>query len=575
MLKYFLGLVSGIVLVFLAVVLFAALALSYRQKPPEITANSTLVLRLSGDVPEKASLDVPGLPAILGGGGASLTVANVWTGLQRAASDSRIRALVVQPEGLAAGWAKLEEFRSGIERFRRSGKPVYFYLRNPSTRDYYVALAATRIYLGPEEPLYLKGLRSESMYFKKTLDKLGASIEVEHAGKYKDYGDMFTRSDMSPETREVTTALVDTLFADIVEHVAAARHKSPAEVRALIDRGPFTASRALAEGLVDRVSFEDQMWGDLARESGAPSQRKVSFEQYLKAAPAPAATRTIALIVGDGDITRGKPGDDAATSSGITSFGWSKLLRQVASDSTIQGAIIRINSPGGEVGASDEIWREMSLLSKKKPIVFSMSDMAASGGYYIALTGDPIVAAPGTFTGSIGVVFGKANLRGLYEKLGVTKDSIQRGRHADIDSDYTPLNPEERQLLRDGIDESYQAFVTKVAEARRRSFSDIEPKSQGRVWLGSQALEQGLVDQLGGLDTALAALKKKAGIPPAEPVTILTYPAGPRLLDYLVHRTSTESMLHARLREVFGLTPFEAWMHGGYLRLMPYSFSVR
>jgi protease-4 len=260
--------------------------------------------------------------------------------------------------------------------------------------------------------------------------------------------------------------------------------------------------------------------------------------------------------------------------SSLTAHGFVKLLRQVAGDSTIKAVVVRINSPGGEVTASDEIWREMNLLSKKKPTVISMSDAAASGGYYMAMTGDPIVAYPGTLTGSIGVVFGKPNLHGLYDKIGIAKDSIERGRHAGIDSDYRPLTGDERQMLRAGIDESYKDFVTKVAEARHRKFEEIEPLSQGRVWMGDQAKANGLVDEIGGLDTALDLAKRKANIPAAENVTVVTYPARRDFLDILLRKSSGD-MLESRLTQVFGRMPFHAWMKGGYLRLMPYWVDVR
>jgi protease-4 len=252
------------------------------------------------------------------------------------------------------------------------------------------------------------------------------------------------------------------------------------------------------------------------------------------------------------------------------------VLSRVANDSGIKGVIVRIDSPGGEVTASDEIWRRMNLLSKKKPTVISMSDTAASGGYYMAMTGDPIVAYPGTLTGSIGVVYGKPNLHGLYEKLGVTKNSIERGKHADIDSDYTPLSPEERALLRQGIDESYHDFVSKVAAARHRPFEEIEPLAQGRVWLGSQAAARGLVDQLGGLDAAVDLVKKRAGIPSGERVAMEVYPEPVSILDMLLKRSSSpEDLLETRLAGVFGGVPFHAWMKGGYLRLMPYRVETR
>jgi protease-4 len=572
MVKFLIGLVTGVLLVFLTIgVLFFAL-LRFREKPPGIAANSVLVLRLRGDLPERSPVEIP-----IFSQGPSLTVSNVWMSLRTAAADSHIKAVVLEPEGLNAGWAKLEELRGDVEQFRKSGKPVYAYLRTPTAREYYIATAADRIYLGPEDPLYLKGMRAEIMYFKKTLDKLGVSVEVEHAGKYKDFGDMFTRPDMSPETREVITSVVDDLYGNLIAHIAAGRKKTPEQVRALIDEGPFLAPEAEKAGLVDELRFEDQMWGELKSRLNSGDLKRVKAETYVRVAPESVGLQgksRIALIIGEGDITRGDPDSTTSDGNGLTSSSFDKLLEQVAGDSSIRAVIVRIDSPGGEVTASDDLWRQMNLLSKKKPMVISMSDLAASGGYYMAMTGDPIVAYPGTETGSIGVVFGKPNLHGLYDKLGITKDAVQRGKNADIDSDYTSLTTDERQKLRQGIDASYQDFVTKVADARHRKFDEIEPLAQGRVWLGSQAKPRGLVDELGGLDTAIEMVKKKAKIPMAERVTVITYPPRRSVFDMLLRR-SQEDMLESKLRQVFQGMPFHAWMKGGFLRMAPYQVVVR
>jgi protease-4 len=235
--------------------------------------------------------------------------------------------------------------------------------------------------------------------------------------------------------------------------------------------------------------------------------------------------------------------------------------------------VVRIDSPGGEVFASDAIWREMNLLSKKKPTVISMSDTAASGGYYIAMTGDPVVAYPGTITGSIGVVFGKANLHGLYDKVGVTKDFLTRGRFADIDSDYQPLSAAAREKLKTAIDENYRSFVTKVATARRRKFDEIEPLAQGRVWLGSQAKANGLIDELGGLDRAIELVKDKARIPKSERVSLVTYPAKRSIFDILFGQ-AIESALESRLGGVLKSWQIRLWTRGGMMRLMPYTIEV-
>jgi protease-4 len=378
---------------------------------------------------------------------------------------------------------------------------------------------------------------------------------------------------MSPETREVTNELVDTLYTTLVDGIAAARKKTSPEVRAIIDEGPFTAQRALKAGLVDTLLFEDQMWGEIKDRLKSGEPKKVPLSTYAKV-PNTGAKSQIAIVVGQGDIVRGNPGDDGAGDGALTSYGFNHLLKLVEKDSMIKGVVVRIDSPGGEVTASDEMWRQMNLLSKKKPVVISMSDAAASGGYFMAMTGDPIVAYPGTVTGSIGVVFGKPNLHGLYDKVGVTKDSVQRGKHAGIDSDYTPLTPEERQTLKNGIDETYQDFVTKVAQARHRKFEEIEPLAQGRVWLGSQAKDNGLVDRLGGLDTALELVKEKARIPASEKVGIQLYPGKRSIFDILM-RKSQEDMVEVKVRQVMGRVPFHAWMRGGYLRILPLAVDFR
>jgi protease-4 len=572
--KFLLGLATGLLLVFLTVVLLLFAALRFREKPPTIAANSVLVLRLDGEIPEKPPVE---LPSFIGGDGPRVTVAGVWMTLKKAAADSNIRAIVLQPEGLAGGWAKLEEMRADLEQFRKSGKPVFAYLRTPGAREYYLAAAADRVYLGPSDQLMLKGLRAELMYFKKTLDKIGVSVEVEHAGKYKDFGDMFTRTDMSAETREVIGGLVDDLYGNLVQHIAAGRGKSADEVRAIIDQGPFTAPQARQAGLVDSLAFEDEMWSDLKEKLHAGEPHRVPVDDYLKVPPEAVGLggrSRIALLVAQGDIVRGNPGDNGADESELTSYGFDRLVRGIRNDSSIKGVVLRIDSPGGEVVASDEMWRELNLLSKKKPVVISMSDVAASGGYFMAMTGDPIVAYPQTETGSIGVVFGKPNLHGLYDKLGITKDAIGRGRHADVDSDYTPLTPEERAMLRSGIDESYHDFVSKVAASRHRKFEEIEPLAQGRVWLGDQAKTNGLVDELGGLDTAVAVVKAKAKIPVSEQVSIVMYPGRRNILDLLLRR-SPDDALESRLAQVFGAVPFHAWMKGGMLRVMPYWVTVK
>src|SRR5713226_4428783 len=487
MAKFLIGLLTGVILtILLATIVVFSLARFGSEKRAVVRENAVLLLRLEGEIPERPPVEFP-LPFFEQH--TPSTVKDVWELLRKAAVDSRIKAVVFEPRNISAGWAKLEEIRADLEQFRKSGKPLVAYLKGPSTREYYLATAADRIYMGPEEYLDVKGLRAAMMFFKGSLDKLGVQVEIEHAGKYKDFGDMFERTDMSNETKEVMNSVLDDVYGRLLSTLASARNKTVEEIRATIDEGPFLANQAVSKGLIDSLRYEDQMFGELKDRLKSGEIHKLSHRDYLKVTPASLGLEgkpRIAFLVGQGDITRGSSSDDIYGEEGIGAEGFDKLLRRVGSDSSIRAVIVRIDSPGGDAMASDDIWREMNLLSKKKPTVISMSDAAASGGYYMAMTGDPILAYAGTYTGSIGVVFGKPNLHGLYDKLGISLDSVSRGRFALIDSDYASLSDAERQKLREGIDANYADFIAKVAAARKKPVSDIEQLAQGRVWLGDQ-----------------------------------------------------------------------------------------
>jgi protease-4 len=433
--------------------------------------------------------------------------------------------------------------------------------------------------------LDLKGFAFELMYFKNTLDKLGVQVDVEHAGKYKDYGDMFTRTSMSPETNEVMSSLADDLYADLVNVIGKARNKTPDAVRATLDNGPFLSKQAKDNGLVDSLRYEDEAFGELKSTLKLTEFKRVSEHDYANvpdsAVPGTGGADRIAFVVAEGTITRGNP-ESSGSETGLESEAFDKMVNRVANDKNVKGVIVRIDSPGGEVTASDDMWRAMSELHRKKPVVISMSDDAASGGYYMAMSGDTLVAYPGTITGSIGVVFGKPNLHGLYDKVGVSKDFVSRGRFALIESDYRSLTEPERKKLREGIDTEYEEFVGKVAAARKKPSSVIESLAQGRVWLGDQAKANGLVDELGGLDRAVELIKAKSGIPAGNKVSLVVYPAKHSLLE-MVLRSNPDSEAEAMLSGV-GLAPVRAawhdaslrvWMRGGMLRMMPFTIQIK
>jgi protease-4 len=566
--RFTLGFVIGIAFSVLAVVILVFAAVRFGDRRPTVASNSVLVLHLEGDIPEQAAVDVP-VPFLQQQ--QPLTVAETWRLLQQAATDSRIKAVVLEPRGLEAGWAKLEELRSDIIAFKKSGKPVQAFLRGAGTREYYIATAADSIYMAPEDELDVKGLRAELLYLKGGLDKLGVSMEFEHVGKYKDAPDQFTKTSPSPETLEVTNQILDQYYGDIVSVIAEGRKKQPAEVRALIDQGPFVGQGALDGGLVDALLFEDELYDRLFKSTG--NLTRIGEHSYAKAMAGGSAGKRIALVTQEGDITRGGTNDEI-TDTGITATATVKLLREVEDDSSIQGVILRIDSPGGDGIASDDILHEAKRLSQKKPTVISMSDLAASGGYFIAMTGDPVIAYPNTLTGSIGVFFGRVNLKGLYDKLGISKQSLSRGKFANIDSENGPLTDEERAKLRHEIEIFYQGFVQRVADGRKRKYDEVEPLAQGRVWLGTQAKQNGLVDEIGGLDRALELVKQRAKIGASEKVTVVTYPPRRTLVE-LLFKGSGDSEVESKIRSLVGHMPIRALTQGGIMRLMPFTLEVK
>jgi len=574
--KFLLGFAIGIVFAGLVVLIlgFAAVRMASTlggERPVSVADTSVLVLNLEGSVPEQAPVDIA-IPFLQQN--PPLTVLDTWKLLHRATSDTRVKALILEPRGLDAGWAKLEELRSEILAFKASGKPVYAFLRNAGTREYYLATAADKIYMAPEDELDVKGLRAELLFLKGTLDKLGVNMEFEHVGKYKDAPDTFTKTSPSPETLEVTNQILDQYYGNLVQVMAEGRKLPPGAVRGVIDQGPFIGQSALESGLVDGLIFEDQMLAQLNTQVKA-DLKKIGARSYSKTAGAdPTGRPRIAYVTGDGEITRGDPGENASD-TGITAFGMVKQLRDVANDSSIKGVIVRVDSPGGDGIASDDILHEMKALSKKKPVLISMSDLAASGGYFIAMTGDPVLAYSNTLTGSIGVFFGKVDLRGLYDKIGLKKELLTRGRFAAIDSEYKPLTPEEREKVQKEIQVFYKGFVQRVAEGRKRPYDQMEALAQGRVWLGAQAKMNGLVDEIGGLDRAVEMIKQRTNIAASEQVTLVTYPPRRTLLEMLLKSSNDSSELETAIKAVAGHMPWRSLAHGGVQHLMPYSLVIK
>jgi protease-4 len=574
MVKFLLGILCGVVLCVLAVVILVAVAAAFSGRAPAVADGSTLVLDLGGEIPERRASTVP---SVLLQGALRPTLKEVRDLLKKAAVDKRVTAIVLKPGGMGAGWAKSEEIRAGLEEFRRSKKPLLAWLQVAGMRQYYVATAADKLYLAPEGMLDVKGLRAEVMFFKDTLGKIGVEADLEHIGKFKSYSEPFTETRMSEPFREVTNSILDTVFDHFLTTVSRARRMQPGDLRAALDQGPFLPPAAVQAGLADGLKYEDEVFDEVKTLTKAKIIKKLKPEDYNKISLESlglAGGSKVALVYAVGDILRGE--EDLSPFSGEQSLGADticRVLREVAEDKSIKGVIVRVDSPGGDSIASDQIWREMNLLSKKKPTVISMSDAAASGGYYLSMSGDPIVAYATTYTGSIGVVFGKLSLRGLYDKIGLRKEILSRGKNAEIDSDYRRFTPAEREKVVAEIRQVYRDFVEKVAAARRRPYEEIDQLAQGRTWMGVQAKRHGLVDEIGGFDRALALLKEKAKLKPEDKVTLVTYPPPKKFFEVLLSRLSNVSGESILLEKLRGL-PWRPLLQGGMLKISPYSIGV-
>jgi protease IV len=573
--KFLLGFLGGLVFAGLvaALLVFGFLAaFAVGDNKAIVTDNSVLVLNLEGSVPERAAVDVP-IPFL--GQQAGPTVLDSWLLLRKAATDPRIKALVVAPRGLSVGWAKLEELRAQILEFKKSGKPVYASLRAARTPEYYLATAADQIFMPPDDWLDVKGLHAELTFLKNTLDKVGVSMEFEGVGLYKDAPDTYTKTSPSPQTLEVTNLILDQYYADIIRVIAEGRKQTPEKARAALDEGPFVGQGAVTSGMIDGLLFEDQVYDRLNGQVKAGTLKKVRASDYAKVPITGFEGPTrIAVIAGDGEIL-GAGAAESFDQAGMTGPGMAKTLKQVADDDSIKGVILRVDSPGGDAIASAEILHAAENLSKKKPLLVSMSDYAASGGYMMSMTGDRVLAYNNTLTGSIGVFFGKLTLKGFYDKIGLNKYLLKRGRWSTIDSDYTPLSAEERARLQTELKAYYKGFVQRVADGRKKDYNVVEPLAQGRVWLGAQALKNGLVDEIGGLDRAVALIKEKAKIPASDKITLVPYPEKRTLMQVLFDREKPSSEIETTIDKVMGGLPWRTLSKGGVLQTLPYSVKVQ
>lgn len=521
---------------------------------------NTLQLDLSGALPEGPGASVVSLWRSSGMDFLSLVSLLRW-----ARADAQLRAVVLTIADLDVGWARLQELRRALAALRQAGKQVWVYVTESNTREYYLASIADAIVLAPTGHLAVTGLAAETVFFKGALDKLGIEAQVHQAGLYKTAGEPFTRESMSEPHREMLNSLLDDLYSQIVDGIASARQKSKTAVQKLIDQGLFLAREASEVGLVDHIGYEDEVPALLEATIGpvqmievVPYRRRrlrAIRRQVLRTDPP-----RLALVSVNGPIKRGETleGPEGTGAVGSTSF--VRDLKRIRDDHGITSVIVRVSSPGGSGVASDLMWHELHKTREQKPVIVSLGDVAASGGYYLALAGAPVFAEEGTITGSIGVIAGKAVLHDLYTRLGVRKEILTRGRRAAVFSDYYTLAPPERERLDFEVHAFYQDFVEKVARCRGLSVHAVEPSAQGRVWSGRQAWSRGLVDAIGGIEEALSEAKRRLGLSAEDPVVIERFPKPPSLwrLSSLIRaiprRTDTAWWQRERLWAIMPVT---------------------
>jgi protease-4 len=486
-------------------------------------------------------------------GQTSIDLREAISRLEKASKDKSISGVVLNIENPAIGRGKIEELRAAIARFRKTGKKVYAQLETGMPADYLVACACDEIVMPETGVLMLPGVHAEATFYKGLLGKLGIQADFIHMGAYKGAAEPYTREKFSDPVRENMTSLIDSMYDDMVTTIVKARPLSIAQAKEVIDRGLITATKAKELGLIDRLAYSDTLRKELADSYDAESlvyvknygQKEVDTDfsgpmgffklmQAMMGGNPNSGTgrgKKIAIVYAVGPIMTGKSTSDPFGGQVLGSTTIIEALREANEDDQVVAIVLRIDSPGGSALASDLIWRETQVI--KKPIVASMGDVAGSGGYYIAMGADKIVAAPGTITGSIGVVGGKMAFRGLYQKLGITTETIERGKNSGLFSSSGPFTDSQRAVMTEFMEDIYRQFTTKAAEGRKMPVEKLRELAGGRVYTGLQAKENGLVDELGTLHDAIAEAKKLAGLEQDENVRVEVLPEPTNMFEAL------------------------------------------
>lgn len=511
------------VLFLLSLMFFVALVAS-TETAPRVSPGSVLVMELSGSIPEVTS-DDPLTMALMGE--ARYDLRDLNQALAKAAVDDRIEAVWLQMQGLGASWATLEEVRAALLAFKESGKPLIASSGSfpIAEAEYFLASTADEVYADPEGFVEFNGFAITAEFYKNLLDRLDVTVEAVRAGEFKSAVEPFTRTDLSDENREQLRSILDTQNRVFMEAVAASRSMPAEDLMQLAETtAPLTAQDAYDAGLIDGLRYYDEVANVLKSHLGLEKEDTLPTTElgaYVRVSPSDAGLETgsegeIAIVYAVGTIMPGESGYDTSPLFGGMTLGtetFNEAMREARTSDRVEAVVLRINSPGGFAPAADAMLREIELTAREKPIIVSMGDVAASGGYWMAMSADTIVANPLTLTGSIGVFSLFVNAGDFFaNKLGITHEVLTTSPYADMFSALQPLSEAERALMQRSTDQTYQRFLEEVAENRGLTVEAVDAIAQGRVWRGEQALEAGLVDVLGDLDTAIDIAAERAGL---------------------------------------------------------------
>lgn len=457
-----------------------------------------------------------------------LSLPQICENFIKAAYDPRIVGIYLHIEPLSCGWGKVEEIRRHVVDFKKSGKFIIGYVPVCGEKEYYLACACEELYAPPSAYFSLYGLTVQASFLGGVLEKVGIEPQVQRIGKYKSAGDQLTRKTMSEENCEMLTALLDNIYGNWLDKVSSTKGKRKEDIERFINDGVYKVERLKEEGFITNILYDDEVISMLKERLGVQKDKNLPMVDYRKYSGVRRWTLgltgggdQIAVIRASGSISRVR-NPLSLSSSGIIGEKLIEKIRKVRESKKYKAAIIRIDSPGGDALASDLMWREIKLLSESKPVIASMSDVAASGGYYMAMAAGTILAENLTLTGSIGVVTGKFNLGKLYEKIGFNKEIISRGKYAELlAAEQRPFRPDEAELFAKSAQNAYKLFRDKAAFSRSMTVDKMEEYAQGRVWTGNDAASRGLVDALGGFSRAIAIAKQKASIPEDRQVTLV------------------------------------------------------